>query len=409
MPPEPSRPAASGNVSSSISDVVGIKERTALQRLFSNQALWVALAVALIMGLMSLRYPNEYGTQENFFNITRNFSFIGIMALGMTAVIITGGIDLSVGSVMGVVGIVVGQVMHAGDDALFEVVMGLSAAVASGLLVLRSMRRRGQSLAVAGVAGAVAGAVAGVAVYFIIGSVAGGFAAVAGNHWAFGVYCGLAAGILCGLFNGFLITQIGLPPFVTTLATLAALRSTAVVLSQNKMIYQLGPSSAQFFDWFGGQFIVANSVWLLVVMTLAVAFVLNATVWGRHLFAIGGNEQAAQLTGVPVVRVKLQAYVFCSLCAAVAAIMLLGWQGSAINALGTGYELRVIASTVIGGTNLIGGEGGAMGAFVGAALIEVIRNGLILAGVDSSWQGLFVGAFIILAVLLERVRGRKRE
>jgi ribose transport system permease protein len=248
-----------------------------------------------------------------------------------------------------------------------------------------------------------------VVVYFIIGSVAGGFAAVAGNHWAFGVYCGLAAGILCGLFNGFLITQIGLPPFVTTLATLAALRSTAVVLSQNKMIYQLGPSSAQFFDWFGGQFIVANSVWLLVVMTLAVAFVLNATVWGRHLFAIGGNEQAAQLTGVPVVRVKLQAYVFCSLCAAVAAIMLLGWQGSAINALGTGYELRVIASTVIGGTNLIGGEGGAMGAFVGAALIEVIRNGLILAGVDSSWQGLFVGAFIILAVLLERVRGRKRE
>jgi len=150
-------------------------------------------------------------------------------------------------------------------------------------------------------------------------------------------------------------------------------------------------------------------VWLLAVMTLGFAFVLNMTVWGRHLFAIGGNEQAAQLTGVPVMRVKLQAYVFCSVCAAIAAIMLLGWQGSAINALGTGYELRVIASTVIGGTNLIGGEGGALGALVGAALIEVIRNGLILAGVDSSWQGIFVGAFIILAVLLERVRGRKRE
>src|SRR5262249_17231842 len=123
----------------------------------------------------------------------------------------------------------------------------------------------------------------------------------------------------------------------------------------------------------------------------------------------GGNEHAAQLTGVPVQRVKLQAYVFCSLCAAVASIMLLGWQGSAINALGTGYELRVIASTVIGGTNLMGGEGGAFGAFIGAALIEVIRNGLILAGVDSNYQGMFVGAFIILAVLLERIRGRKRE
>ena len=404
MPPEPSRP-----VSSAISDVVGIKERTALQRLFANQAVWVALAVALIMALMSLRYPNEYGTQENFFNITRNFSFIGIMALGMTAVIITGGIDLSVGSVMGVVGIVVGQVMHAGDGGLFSIVMGLSGAVAVGLLAGRFTHRAGHNWTIAAIAGAVIGVVAGLAVYWVVANLLGDFAAVAGNHWAFGVYCGLAAGILCGLFNGFLITQIGLPPFVTTLATLAALRSTAVVLSQNKMIYQLGPSSDQFFSWFGGQFIVANSVWLLAAMTLAFAFVLNASVWGRHLFAIGGNEQAAQLTGVPVVRVKLQAYVFCSLCAAVAAIMLLGWQGSAINALGTGYELRVIASTVIGGTNLIGGEGGAMGAFVGAALIEVIRNGLILAGVDSSWQGIFVGAFIILAVLLERVRGRKRE
>ena len=406
MPPEPAR---AGAISANISDVVGIKERTWVQRLFANQALWVAVAVALIMALMSLRYPNEYGTEENFFNITRNFSFIGIMALGMTAVIITGGIDLSVGSVMGVVGIVVGIVMHAGDDVLFEIVMGLSVGVAALVLIGRSLHRGGRNWAVSLAAGLVAGVIAGGIVYWLIGSVAGEWAAVAGNHWAFAVYCGLVAGILCGLFNGVLITQIGLPPFVTTLATLAALRSAAVVLSQNKMIYQLGPSAPQFFDIFGGQFVVANSVWLLALMTLGFAFVLNATQWGRHLFAIGGNEQAAQLTGVPIVRVKMQAYVFCSLCAAIAAIMLLGWQGSAINALGTGYELRVIASTVIGGTNLIGGEGGAFGAFVGAALIEVIRNGLILAGVDSSWQGMFVGAFIILAVLLERVRGRKRE
>jgi ribose transport system permease protein len=265
------------------------------------------------------------------------------MALGMTAVIITGGIDLSVGSVMGVVGIVVGLIMHAGEP------------------------------------------------------------------WWWAVLAGLATGVLCGLFNGILITRIGLSPFVTTLGTLSIARSAAVLLSQNKMIYQFGPWADQFFEIFGGQFIVANSVWLLIVMTLAFAFVLNTSAWGRHLFAIGGNEQAAQLTGVPVMRVKLQAYVFCSLCAAIAAIMLLGWQGSAINALGTGYELRVIASTVIGGTNLIGGEGGAFGAFVGAALIEVIRNGLILAGVDSNYQGIFVGGFIILAVLLERVRGRKRE
>ena len=119
----------------------------------------------------------------------------------------------------------------------------------------------------------------------------------------------------------------------------------------------------------------------------ASAFVFQFTTWGRHLYAIGGNEQAARLTGVPVDRIKLQAYIVCALTAAIASIMVVGWQGSAINALGTGYELRVIASTVIGGANLLGGEGGAFGAFIGAALIEVIRNSLLMAGVDSQLAG----------------------
>jgi ribose transport system permease protein len=148
---------------------------------------------------------------------------------------------------------------------------------------------------------------------------------------------------------------------------------------------------------------------VLVILTLVFAFVFNFTTWGRYLYAIGGNENAARLTGVPVDRIKLQAYVVSGLTAALASVMIVGWQGSAINAMGTGYELRVIASTVIGGANLMGGEGGAFGAFIGAALIEVIRNSLLMAGVDSNWQGLFVGIFIILAVLLERVRGRKSE
>ena len=110
---------------------------------------------------------------------------------------------------------------------------------------------------------------------------------------------------------------------------------------------------------------------------------------------------------MPVDRVKLQAYISLALTAAISVDHVVGWQGSAINALGTGYELRVIASTVIGGANLMGGEGGAYGALVGAALIEVIRNSLLMAGVDSNWQGAFVGVFIILAVLLERIRGRR--
>src|SRR6202008_4648761 len=137
--------------------------------------------------------------------------------------------------------------------------------------------------------------------------------------------------------------------------------------------------------------------------------VLKTTTWGRHLYAVGGNEQAARLTGVPVDRVKLQAYVVSGVTASIASIMIVGWQGSAINALGTGYELRVIASTVIGGANLLGGEGGAFGAFVGAALVEVIRNSLLMAGVDSNWQGLFVGVVIVFAVLLNRIRGSRAD
>jgi len=146
----------------------------------------------------------------------------------------------------------------------------------------------------------------------------------------------------------------------------------------------------------------------MIVLAIAVGLLLKFTTWGRHLYSIGGNEHAARLTGVPVNRVKAQAYVLCSLLAGVAAIMVVGWQGSAINALGTGYELRVIASTVIGGANLMGGEGGTYGAVVGAALLEVIRNSLLMQGIDSNWQGAFVGVFIVLAVLLEKIRGRRR-
>jgi len=209
--------------------------------------------------------------------------------------------------------------------------------------------------------------------------------------------------------NGALIAWLGLPPFVVTLGTLSIGRSLAVVLSQNKMIYDFGPDADTIFAIGGGQMLgIANPVWVLLGLTVVFSAMLHVTRWGRHLYAIGGNEQAAILTGVPVAGVKIIAYIVSATMAALAAVLIIGWQGSAINALGTGYELRVIASTVIGGANLMGGEGGAYGAFIGAALIEVIRNSLLMAGVDSNWQGTFVGVFIVLAVLLEKLRGRRR-
>jgi ribose transport system permease protein len=319
------------------------REHSLLQRLLSAQAFWVTVALLIMCAVMSVLQPQAFASSENFYNITRNFAFIGIMALGMTTVIVTGGIDLSVGSVMGL------------------------AAIAAGLVLQDA------------------------------------------GPWWLAMGAGLATGFAAGVVNGVLIAWVGLPPFVVTLGTLSIGRSLAVVLSQNKMIYDFGPDADTIFAIGGGQILgIANPVWVLLILTVVFSGALHLTRWGRHLYAIGGNEQAAVLTGVPVARVKLAAYVVSATMAALAAVLIIGWQGSAINALGTGYELRVIASTVIGGANLMGGEGGAYGAFIGAALIEVIRNSLLMAGVDSNWQGTFVGVFIVLAVLLEKLRGRTR-
>jgi ribose transport system permease protein len=339
MPTTPSHPAKS---SVAIEDITGLKEHSLAQSLSSSQPFWVTVAVILMCLAMSWYQPDAFASVDNFYNITRNFAFIGIMAIGMTAVILTGGIDLSVGSIMGLVGVVCGIVLQAE------------------------------------------------------------------HHWAVAILAGLVTGAAAGVVNGVLVAYVGLPAFVVTLGMLSIARSLAIVLSGNKMIYEFGPWG-DTFNAIGGESIlgVANPVWVMIILTLVFGFVLNFTGWGNYLYAIGSNENAARLTGVPVRRIKLQAYVVSGLTAALASILIVGWQGSAINALGQGYELRVIASTVIGGADLMGGQGGAYGALVGAALIEVIRNSLLMAGVDANWQGAFVGLFIVLAVLLQRIRGKR--
>jgi ribose transport system permease protein len=295
----------------------------------------------LIIAATMVMISDAFARPQNLFNITRNFAFFGIMALGMTVVIITAGIDLSVGSVMGLVGIVTGLIMASG----YPIWLGIPA----GLLV---------ALAV-------------------------------------------------GFVNGALIAYMKLSPFVVTLGMLSIARSLALVVSNNRMFWQFGPDHDLLIGLGGGQtFGIANPVLILVVLALVFGFVLNFTQWGRHVYAIGGNEQAARLTGVPVDQIKVSVYMVSSLMAGISAILMVGWLGSVTNALGLTYELQVIASAVIGGANLMGGIGTAYGAFVGAALIEIIRNSLLLAGVDPYWQGSFVGLFIILAVMLERIRSR---
>jgi ribose transport system permease protein len=213
-----------------------------------------------------------------------------------------------------------------------------------------------------------------------------------------------------------MIAHVGMPPFVVTLGMLSIARSLAMVLSNNRMVYEFGPDQAKLLE-LGGGFIsvtlpfaeavrVPNPVVFLAVMALAAGFAFRWTTWGRHVFAIGGNEAAANLTGVPVRRVKVSVYMACGLCAGVAGILEVGWLGTITTSLGQGMELTVIAAAVIGGANLSGGAGTAFGAVVGAALIEIIRNSLILLGISTFWQGTFVGTFIVVAVLFDRLRTR---
>jgi len=323
-------------------DVTSRTQMSGFQAMIRTQPFWVFVAILAIAVVMSF-VSDVFLGERNLFNITRNFAFFGIMALGMSAVICTGGIDLSVGSLMGLAGIVAGLVMQAGF----------------------------------------------------------------GIFWGF-VAC-MAASAMVGLINGILIAYIRLAPFVVTLGMLAMARSIAMVTSNNKMIYEFGPDQ-DLFEWIGGESIygIPNPVIVLVVLTAIFWWVWRYSVWGRWVIAIGGNAKAAKLSGIPVEMVTVSVYVISSLCAGLAAFLMVGWFGSVTNALGLTYELNVIAATVIGGANLMGGVVYALGAPIGAALMELIRNSLLLAGIDALWQQFFVGLFLILAVLLEQIRNRGR-
>jgi ribose transport system permease protein len=320
-----------------------IEQRTygPLAWLLSRQTFWVFIATVIACIALSLA-SDVFATQRNLFNVTRNFAFVAIIALGMTAVIITGGIDLSVGSVVCLSGMILGVVMHAG----YSIWIGMAAA--------------------------------------------------------------LLVALAAGLVNGVLIAYVGMPSFVVTLGMLAVARSLGMVASNNRMIYDFGPDHAQLLELGGGStFGIANPVLALVVLTAIAGYLFRWTQWGRHAFAIGGNEQAAVLTGVPVRRLKVSAYMISAFTAGLTGILEIGWLGAVTTNIGQSMELSVIAAAVIGGANLSGGSGTAIGAVIGAALIEIIRNSLLLLGVDAFWQGTFVGSFIVFAVMFDRLKSMR--
>lgn len=322
-----------------LDQTIAQKTHTPLALLLRSQVFWVFVAIVAACIFLSFA-TDSFATSKNIFNITRNVTFTAIIALGMTMVIIIGGIDLSVGSVLCLSSMMLAITMHAG----YSLEIGITVAIVTSLAV--------------------------------------------------------------GAFNGVLIAYLGFPPFVVTLGMLSIARSLAMVASNNTVVFEFGPDHARLLDLGGGAWLfgIANPVLYMIALAIIVGFILRWTKFGRHLYAIGGNESAAILTGVPVRLTKVAVYMISALSAGIAGIIQTGWLGAVTTNIGTGMELQVIAAAVIGGASLVGGVGTAIGALIGAALIEIIRNSLGLLGINAFWQGAFIGGCIIIAVAFERVR-----
>lgn len=295
-------------------------------------------ALGLMVLVLAVFIP-QFRDLQNIINITRNFSFVGIVAMGMTLVILTGGIDLSVGSVWGMTAVIVAFLLTHGWAVPLAILLSLLA----------------------------------------------------------------AAGI--GLMNGLCITRLKMSPFVPTLATLSIARSFALIVTHGRPISIYG-DEYQTFLWLGGGdiFGIPNPFIIFCITAIFFWILLSRTVWGRYVYAVGGNERTARLTGLHVDRLKIIVYVMSAVVAGTAGLVQYSYLSSVTADLGTGEELAVIAATVIGGANLAGGEGTILGTVIGAIILEVLRNGLLLFGIDPYWQGVFVGAVIILAVSIDYFR-----
>jgi ribose transport system permease protein len=304
------------------------------------------LADAKVVSPQSYRFP-DFLRPANLLAIADRIVVIAIVAIGMTMVIITGGIDLSVGSLI-----------------------ALSAVLAT--VLIRSF---------AGAQSASAGAM---------------------------ILCCLAAIALCGAvgaFSGAMVSGFRIPPFIVTLAMMLVASGLAFTLAGGQSVYQVPPS----IDWLGrgtSPLGLPNTVILMVVLYTGAHLLMTRTVLGRRIYAVGGNPEAARLSGVPVAKVILFVYTACGCLAGLGGIVQASQLQSGAPTYGVMYELYVIAAVVVGGTSLAGGTGRVLGTLIGAFIIAVIQNGMNLTGVESYTQKVVMGLVILGAVLLDQLRNR---
>jgi erythritol transport system permease protein len=322
-----------------------------LNGLFELRA-FIALAVLIVV--FSLLY-DSFLTVTNVVTMTKHVAINAIIALGMLLVILKGGIDLSVGSIVGLSGVVAGELLQGLRLGFLDVVA---------------------------------------------------YPPV----WAVIVLC-VAVGMAVGLVNGILITRFRVAPFIATLGMLYVARGLALLISNGSTYPNLGGSPElgnTGFDFLGSgrPLGLPTSIWLMALLAAAVALVLIKSPFGRWLYATGGNERAADLSGVPVRRVKTVVYVVSGACAAIAGLIIASELTSAAPQAGETYELNAIAAVVIGGAALSGGRGTVRGTLVGAFVIGFLADGLVILGVSTFWQIVIKGAVIVLAVMLDQGQQR---
>jgi ribose transport system permease protein len=293
-------------------------------------------------GVPAFESANKFLNAQTIIQIAKDTSFFAIMAVGMTFVIITAGIDLSIGAVYALA------------------------------------------------------AVAGALVMSPYGPSGGGWAV------ALGIIVTIGIGTLLGFLNGVMITAFNVHPFIITLGTMAIYRGIAFVQTGGQSIGGFPEGFRQFVRWeLGGLSVVPLIV--MVIVTIVGGIFLAKLAIGRKIYAVGGNETASRYSGIRVGRVKLLVYTISGLVGGIAAVLSLGYYGAGSSGDGQGYELNVIAAAVVGGASLVGGKGTALGAFLGAVILQMISNGLVILNIPQNYSQIVIGLVVIAAVLFDQL------
>ena len=310
------------------------------------------IALILVFAFFAVSAPNFLST-ANMVIMSKHVALNAFLAIGMTFVIVSGGIDLSVGSIVGLCGMVAGYLILNGIDIGLGWSIQFSTFEICLLVIL--------------------------------------------------------VGTTIGAINGFLITKLNVAPFIATLGTLYVARGAAMLSSDGRTFPNLNGNpeyNSDTFRWIGAGeiFGIPVSICMLIVVGLLAAYIAKRTPLGRHIYAVGGNERSAGLSGINVNNTKYFVYIFSGFCAALVGLIVSSQLVAAHPATGDTFELNAIAAAVLGGTSMSGGRGKILGTIVGAFVIGVLSDGLVMMGVSSFWQTVIKGLVIIAAVVIDQAQ-----